>query len=426
MDALEEEAVQVCIGDGEVQMRICEEPLDLSFIASLEAGLLEGASVVTDVGGVHSGLSDRAASCMLRSLCEASPLEANDPLEEDLETESIFNPGSKMGLEAKDEEDRWEYDSSKATWTCIIVVPRTLFFHPSEGAADEGGNLGPRLSNLRSYRWTLADGIPPIKDDWEKEPGELEADGRLLEWTGKVVFGEKWASADDEEDLEEDSLHKEVQGLEKKSRGRPVALSPCGSVSLPNDLVFQDIPERNVVGDLSGKLLEGVQVTAAKHEEITEIYRRQVWVERPTSDCFRDTGKLPIPVRWVVTNKGNELHPNVRCRLVAKHLAAKYGGKNADDRFAAMPPFELIKSLLIKAVQRNSWRTQKRKVMFIDISKAHLYARVDAGTCSYADLPRSAISLGRVGCCNTGFTECARPPIGGRRNIRDSWKLLVS
>ena len=44
VDVLEEEVVQVCIGDGEVQMRICEEPLDLSFIASPEAKLLEGAS----------------------------------------------------------------------------------------------------------------------------------------------------------------------------------------------------------------------------------------------------------------------------------------------------------------------------------------------------------------------------------------------
>ena len=75
----------------------------------------------------------------------------------------------------------------------------------------------------------------------------------------------------------------------------------------------------------------------------------------------------------MVTNKGDELHPNVRCRLLAKHLAAKYGGKEAEDLFAAMPPVELIKPLLIKAVQRDNWKTMKRKAMFIDISKAHLY-----------------------------------------------------
>ena len=218
----------------------------------------------------------------------------------------------------------------------------------------------------------------------------MEANGKLVEWTGKVVFGEKWASAEIDEDAEEAMLHTEMQGLEKRSRSgdahvRPAAICPYVSVRrvslLPGDLVLQDIPERNISDDLSGKPLDGVRATAAKHEELTEMYRRQVWVERPIADCYRDTGKPPIPVRWVVANKGDELHPNVRCRLVAKHLAAKYGGKDAEDLFAAMPPFELIKSLLIKAVQRGNWKTMKRKVMFIDISKAHLYAPVDKGTC---------------------------------------------
>ena len=53
-------------------------------------------------------------------------------------------------------------------------------------------------------------------------------------------------------------------------------------------------------------------------------------------------GEAPIPVRWATANKGDALHPNVRCRLVAKHLAAKYGGKDKEDLFTAMPPFELV------------------------------------------------------------------------------------
>ena len=50
MDALEDEAVQIHTVDGEVQMRICEEPLDLFFIATPEAELLEGALEIIDVG----------------------------------------------------------------------------------------------------------------------------------------------------------------------------------------------------------------------------------------------------------------------------------------------------------------------------------------------------------------------------------------
>ena len=111
-------------------MRICEEPLDLSFLSGPAAELLDGALQITDVGGVCASLGDKAALCMMKSLCEIAPSEAGDPLEEAVETESIFSPGSKMGLDADGDSDRWEYDSSNATWTRYIVVPRTGFLPP--------------------------------------------------------------------------------------------------------------------------------------------------------------------------------------------------------------------------------------------------------------------------------------------------------
>ena len=124
------------------------------------------------------------------------------------------------------------------------------------------------------------------------------------------------------------------------------------------------------------------------------MYRRIVWAEKPVED--RDTGKPPIPVRWVVTNKGDALHPNVRCRLVAKHLVAKYGGKEMEDLFAAMPPFELVKTLLVKAAQRKDRHKTVRKVMFIDVSKAHLYAPVGPDDKAYVALPAEC---GKPGVC---------------------------
>ena len=93
----------------------------------------------TDVGGVRSQLDDRVASFMMRSLCQAElPVDSgvqSAGLGE--EGESIFDPGSKMGLQADEAKDHWHYDSSNASCTRFIVVPRAGFFHPSEGAADE-------------------------------------------------------------------------------------------------------------------------------------------------------------------------------------------------------------------------------------------------------------------------------------------------
>ena len=61
---------------------------------------------------------------------------------------------------------------------------------------------------------------------------------------------------------------------------------------------------------------------------------------------------------------------------MAKQLAAMYGGKDMEDLFAAVPPFELVKALLVKAAQRRDRRNTVSKVMFVDVSKAHLYAPV--------------------------------------------------
>ena len=108
-------------------------------------------------------------------------------------------------------------------------------------------------------------------------------------------------------------------------------------------------------------------------------------------------GEAPIPVRWVKANKGDKMDPKVRCRLVAKHLAAKYGGKDMEDLFAAMPPFEMVKVLLVRSVQRRGRVKKVRKIIVIDVSKAHLYAPVDLGDTAYVDMPPECSKLGVCG-----------------------------
>ena len=111
----------------------------------------------------------------------------------------------------------------------------------------------------------------------------MESNGSLVEWTGRVIFGERWASDAMDGDAEDTMLHAEMHMLEKGSRSRdahlrPAAFCPYVSVSrvslLPGDLVLQDISEKNALDDLTGKPLDTVRVTSAKHEELTEMYRR--------------------------------------------------------------------------------------------------------------------------------------------------------
>ena len=57
-------------------------------------------------------------------------------------------------------------------------------------------------------------------------------------------------------------------------------------------------------------------------------------------------------MRWVIIKKGASRNPIIRARWVARHIAAKYGGNDGMYKlFAAMPPFEMIRFLLLRAVQ---------------------------------------------------------------------------
>ena len=61
--------------------------------------------------------------------------------------------------------------------------------------------------------------------------------------------------------------------------------------------VFVEWEEGRVLDDLTGEVLPPDLVKLAKREELTEMYRRSVWTEAPTSECCEMTGKPPIPVR---------------------------------------------------------------------------------------------------------------------------------
>ena len=155
-----------------------------------------------------------------------------------------------------------------------------------------------------------------------------------------------------------------------------------------------------VYDELTGEALSPKLVRAAKDDELSEVYRRKVWDEVDEDECLRETAAKPIPTRWIIHNKGDSKSPNIRCRLVAQHVRRKYGGDSMEGLFAAMPPFEAVKLLLVKCATSRQTGDKARKLMFIDISKAHLYAPVDKLTKAYVQLPPEKAQLGKCGRLN--------------------------
>jgi hypothetical protein len=138
-------------------------------------------------------------------------------------------------------------------------------------------------------------------------------------------------------------------------------------------------PEEYATDDVHGGQLDLSKVREARSEEVEFMQSRGIWREVPLQECWDVTGKPPVSVKWVDTMK---LGGIVRSRLVARDFKTK-GEKDREDLFAATPPLELLKAQLSRAASKRG-----RKVLVIDVKKAHLYPRCESDV--FIELPSEA------------------------------------
>ena len=116
---------------------------------------------------------------------------------------------------------------------------------------------------------------------------------------------------------------------------------------------------KEFVDDVNGAPLDARLVARARTEEITGLHKHNVYTKVSLDECYKNTGKAPIGTRWVDHNKGDNDNPDVRCRLVGREFK---GNDKREDLFAATPPLEAKKTLIVLAssqYNRNSKRVQK-------------------------------------------------------------------
>ena len=111
------------------------------------------------------------------------------------------------------------------------------------------------------------------------------------------------------------------------------------------------------------------------------MHSRTIWSVKPISVCWERTGKALVSVRWVDVQKVE----GVRSRLVARDF--KGGDKDRDDLYAATPPLESKRLLISRAATRRKGKLI-RKLLFIDVKKAHLNPRCQQDV--YIALPTEA------------------------------------
>jgi hypothetical protein len=80
--------------------------------------------------------------------------------------------------------------------------------------------------------------------------------------------------------------------------------------------------------DVHGGYLDSEKVVESRGEEVNYMKNKGVWREVDEEECWRVTGKAPITVKWVDTDKGSEESPLIRSRLVARDFK-KQGERTA-------------------------------------------------------------------------------------------------
>ena len=85
-------------------------------------------------------------------------------------------------------------------------------------------------------------------------------------------------------------------------------------------------PEQGYSGkykdDLTGQLLKDELVLKARRVELDYFNSKGVWKKVPRQNARAATGRPSVSVRWVDTNKGDEVHSNYGSRPVARQLKA--------------------------------------------------------------------------------------------------------
>ena len=135
--------------------------------------------------------------------------------------------------------------------------------------------------------------------------------------------------------------------------------------------------EEQYIDDVNGGILPAEEVRKARALEMDYLHRQQVYRVVPISECYETTGKAPVKVRWIDTNKGDPTNPNFRSRLVAKDIKA---AKKPEDQlpanllFSSTPPLEAMRLLCsLFATQKRSKHGELLKIGLWDISRAHFY-----------------------------------------------------
>ena len=194
-----------------------------------------------------------------------------------------------------------------------------------------------------------------------------------------------------------------LRGIRNQMRADHLLKDGCYGVQAPDDdaEIERNVrgPERGFSGayrdDLTGQVLKDVLVKEARAKELAFFWSKKVWVKVPRSEAHARGGRRPVSVRWVDVNKGDDLNPNYRSRLVARQLkATDMSGKSY---FAPAPPLEALRTVICMAMTRtgdhvpdwNPVSPNRMQISLVDVKRAYFNAAIDPREpATFVELPQ--------------------------------------
>ena len=126
--------------------------------------------------------------------------------------------------------------------------------------------------------------------------------------------------------------------------------------------------------DIAGVQLSTEGVLAARKEELDWLKKAEVHEKRTIEECWNETGKAPITLKWIDRNKGDSVKPNYRSRIVVREVKKQHGALPGHVLFSNMPPLEAAKILCSElTTKKNSKKGKPLKLALYDTLRAHFY-----------------------------------------------------
>lgn len=123
--------------------------------------------------------------------------------------------------------------------------------------------------------------------------------------------------------------------------------------------------------DVRGGSLPSRLVHRARLAELDYLRSREVYEYSSVEEARRVTGKPPLKLKWIDTNKGGRDLPEVRSRLVCTEVRRR----DQVPIFSATPPLETLRTLVARLASEDpAGQADPYKAVHIDVSRAHFYA----------------------------------------------------